>query len=61
MGKGNKPNAADPITDEEIELLYEKRILGKNTPKSLLNTIWLNNCHARYSRNNRKLQYEVNE
>ena len=44
--KGNKPKAkrACPPTDEEINILYNRNVLGSHTPQSLLNTlIWLNN------------------
>ncbi|XP_052218116.1 uncharacterized protein LOC127835719 [Dreissena polymorpha] len=44
QGKGNKPKAASPLTDDEIEALYQKQILGCQTPSSLLNTMWYNNC-----------------
>ena len=44
MGKGNKPNATDPISDEEIDILYDRGILGGTSPKALLNTLWFNNC-----------------
>ncbi|CAC5401761.1 unnamed protein product [Mytilus coruscus] len=42
-GKGNKPKRADPLTDDEIDLLFEKNLLGSSNPQSLLNIIWLNN------------------
>jgi hypothetical protein len=42
--KGNKPKRACPPTDEEINILYNRNVLGSHTPQSLLNTlIWLNN------------------
>ena len=44
IGKGNKPNSADPLTDEEIEQLYCDGVLGNKTPRGLLNTVWLNSC-----------------
>jgi hypothetical protein len=44
LGTGNKPNSADPLTDEEIEQLYSEGVLGNGTPRSLLKTVWLNNC-----------------
>lgn len=44
MGKGNKPNAASPVSDSELRILFEKDLLGGKTPKSLLNTLWFNNC-----------------
>ena len=43
QGRGNRPNKTDAITDEEINILYEKKILGNETPESLLNTLWFNN------------------
>ena len=38
QGKGNKPKRACPLTDEEINILYNRNILGSHTPQSLLNT-----------------------
>lgn len=43
-GKGNKPNAAEPLTDEDISELYAKKVLGNHAPRPLLNTVWMNNC-----------------
>jgi len=46
QGKGNLPKRADPISDNDIALLYEKGCLGTSTPKSLLSTMWfLNTLH----------------
>ena len=42
-GKGNKPNAADPLNKSEIEILYAKRLLGPFSGESLINTMWFNN------------------
>lgn len=42
QGKGNRPNAARAITEEEQELLYTKGILGMHNAEALLNTIWWN-------------------
>ena len=44
MGKGNKPNNADALTDEEIEEFYWAGKLGNKIPQALLNTVWMNNC-----------------
>ena len=44
IGKGNKPNSADVLSDEEIEEFYRVAALGNNPPRALLNTVWLNNC-----------------
>jgi hypothetical protein len=37
--KGNKPKRACPPTDEEINILYNRNVLGSHTPQSLLNTL----------------------
>eukprot|EP00105_Crassostrea_gigas_P046736 XP_019930884.1 PREDICTED: uncharacterized protein LOC105348291 isoform X2 [Crassostrea gigas] len=43
LGKGNREKRADPLTPEEIDLLYEKNLLGTGDPKSLINVLYLNN------------------
>ena len=43
QGKGNKPKKSQPLTDDEINMLYQKKLLGESTPESLLNTDWFNN------------------
>jgi hypothetical protein len=66
LGKGNKPKKSCPISDQEIDMLYDKGILGNRTAKSLLNTIWINNCilfGLRGTKENYNLRYsplEVN-
>lgn len=42
--KGNKPNKANALTDEEINEFYWVGVLGNNMPRALLNTVWMNNC-----------------
>ena len=42
-GKGSKPNASVPLTEDQVKLLYDKELLGKSTPDALLNTVWFNN------------------
>ena len=32
-----------PLTDQEIDVLYEKNLLGLSSGEALLNTLWLNN------------------
>ena len=32
IGKGNKPNSADALTDEEIEEFYRAGVLRNKTP-----------------------------
>jgi len=43
IGKGNQPNAADPLSDEDIDT-FCPRVLGIHSPRALLNTLWMNNC-----------------
>ena len=42
-GKGNKPNASSALSEEDIQVLYEKDLLGSSTAEALLNTVWFNN------------------
>ena len=42
-GKGNKPKAARALTDDQVDILYGRNLLGLSSPESLLNTLWLNN------------------
>ena len=45
-GKGNKPNAAEAITDEEVSILYMKNLLGITSAEALLNTLqFMNSIH----------------
>ena len=32
------------MTNEEIQIIYEKKLLGFESPEALLNTLWLNKC-----------------
>ena len=43
-GKGKLPNRAQSLSDEEIEILWNSGQLGPQNPRSLLNTMWWNNC-----------------
>ena len=43
QGKGNKPKAITALSDEEIDILCSKRVLGLSSPQALVNTVWLNN------------------
>ena len=40
----NRPNAADPLSDEDIDTFYSSKVLGIHSPRALLNTLWMNNC-----------------
>ena len=42
-GKGNKPNTARMLADEEDDILYGQDLLGCSSSEALINTIWLNN------------------
>ena len=44
VGKENRPNAADPLSDEDIATFYSRGVLGIHSPRALLNTLWMNNC-----------------
>ena len=39
-GKGTLPNQVDTITEEEIEILWQKNQLGDSTPACVINTLW---------------------
>jgi len=43
QGKGNFPKRAEALTDDEVNELYEKELLGSSTPSSMLNTLWYQN------------------
>ena len=42
-GKGGKPDASVPLTENDVKLLQDKELLRKSTPDALLNTLWFNN------------------
>ena len=42
-GMGNKPNASAALSEEDIQVLFEKDLLGSSTAEVLLNTVWFNN------------------
>ena len=42
-GMGNKSNASAALSEEDIQVLFEKDLLGSSTAEALLNTVWLNN------------------
>ena len=44
IGKGKRPNAADPLSDEDIDTFYSHKVLAIHCPRALLNTLWMNNC-----------------
>ena len=42
-GLGNRPKATTALTDNEIEILVDKKLLELSSLQALLNTVWLNN------------------
>ena len=40
---GNKPNASAALSEEYIQVLFEKDLLGSYSTEALLNTVWFNN------------------
>ena len=40
-GKGNRPNTADPLSDEDIDSFYSRKVPGIHSPRALLNTLWI--------------------
>ena len=42
-GMGNKPNASAALSEEDIQALFKKDLLGSYTAEALLNTVWFNN------------------
>lgn len=40
-GRGNISQKSDEITDEDINQLWEKELLGVNNPDSVINSLWL--------------------
>ncbi|XP_070206614.1 uncharacterized protein KIAA1958 homolog [Littorina saxatilis] len=43
-GKGNLPQRACALTDEEVETLWDSGQLGVSTPRAIINTLWWLNC-----------------
>ncbi|XP_076105700.1 uncharacterized protein KIAA1958-like [Mytilus galloprovincialis] len=42
-GLGNRKRKADAFTQEAIDHLYDRNLLGTSNPDALINTVWLNN------------------
>ena len=43
-GKGNVPNRAKSLSEAEKNILWESRQIGCNSSRSLIQTVWWNNC-----------------
>ena len=39
-GRGNRPFAAEAISDDEVSVLYESKLLGIASAEALINTVW---------------------
>ena len=60
-GMGSRKRQAEPLTPEEEELLWEKRILGDHSPQALLNSVFFFNgvCFAlRSGDEHRRLRFK---
>ncbi|XP_071108325.1 uncharacterized protein KIAA1958-like [Haliotis cracherodii] len=44
VGKGNKPKAAEELSDMDIDAMYDAKSLGSDNPHSLLHTMWMICC-----------------
>ena len=42
-GLGNKPQAAEALTEIERDTLYQRSQLGTHRPQAVMNALWLNN------------------
>lgn len=42
-GLENRPKATTALADDEIEILFDKKLFGLSSPQAPLNTVWLNN------------------
>ena len=40
---GNKPNASAALSEEDVQVLFEKDLLGSSAAEALLNTVLFNN------------------
>ena len=41
-GLGNRPKATTALTDNEIEILFDKKLLGLSSPQALLGSDYMN-------------------
>ena len=46
QGKGNTPHAAEAISDQEVDQLYDAKQLGADNAASLQNTLWYIFCFS---------------
>ena len=43
LDRGNKPQEASSLNQEEIDPLFNRRVMGIHSPQELINTLWFNN------------------
>lgn len=41
QGYGNKPKTAEPLTEAQLEKLYQAESLGDSNPRALIHSLWL--------------------
>ena len=41
IDKGNEPNAADEMSDQDLIAMYDKQVLCISSPSSTIYTMWL--------------------
>ena len=64
LGIGSKTKQAEPLTEEEEEILWQKGLLGDHTPQALLNTmVFMNGLYfALHSgREHRELRFDSSQ
>ena len=44
LSKGNRPQEAAPLTDDEITALFTCNVMGIHSPEALVNILWFNSC-----------------
>ena len=58
-GLGNRPKATTVLTDDEIEILFDKKLLVLSSPQALLDTLWLLNNMIHFGLRGCKEQKEL--
>ena len=64
LGIGSKTKQAEPLTEEEEEIMWQKGLLGDHTPQALLNTmVFMNGLYfaLRSGREHRELRFDSSQ